>query len=89
MSGPEITLAPHEYRRINVRSSAPVMPAGQRALCAAFGAILLYACISIGWTHLYSGALVPLVVLAVVTWGSMGLLLLSTALWPNGRQTRV
>lgn len=65
------------------------MSAGRRALCAAFGAILLYACVSIGWTHLYSGHLVPLIVLAVVTWGAMGTLLLSTALWPDGRQTRV
>lgn len=87
MSGPDITLAPHEYRRINVRSSVPSMSAWQRALCAAFGTILLYACVSIGWSHLQSGALVPLIVLAVVTWGSMGLLLLSTALWPDGRRT--
>lgn len=89
MSGPEITLAPHEYRRINVRASVPVMSAGRRALCAAFGAILMWACVSIGWSHLQSGHLVPLIVLAVVTWGAMGALLLSTALWPNGPQTRV
>lgn len=86
MSGPEITLAPHEYRRIVAR---PSMSAGQRALCAAIGSLMLWACVSLGWSMLVVGSLWAPAVLAVVTWGAMGVLLLSTALWPNGRQTRV
>jgi hypothetical protein len=88
MSGPDITLAPHEYRRLNVRPSAPTMPVGQRALCAAFGSVLLWACVSLGWSLLQNGHLWAPAVLAVVTWGAMGTLLLMTALWPTGRQTR-
>ena len=85
MSPKEITLEPHEYRRLSPR---PSMPAGRRALCAAFGTLLLWASISLGWSHLVSGHLWAPIVLAVITWGAMGALLLSTALWPNGPQTR-
>jgi hypothetical protein len=92
MSHPEITLAPHEYRRLNDRPSRPVGPsmsAGRRALCAAFGALLLWASVSLGWPMLVSGHIYGAFVLCSVTWGAMGALLVSTALWPNGPQTRV
>jgi hypothetical protein len=80
MSPQEITLAPHEYRRI----VKPSMPAGRRALCAAFGSLLLWAGVSLGWSLLQTGILWAPAVLAVFVWGAMGGVLIATALWPNG-----
>lgn len=104
MSGPEITLEPHEYRNMDMPvlladepAPRPVhrhrarssISAGQRAACAAVGTLLLWASVQMGCSMLVSGHLIGLFVIMGATFGGLGLLCLKTALWPDGFQTRV
>lgn len=87
-----IDLQPHEYRRLEDPAPTIVtMSATRRVICAVFGAVLLYAGGVSLWhqaTHL-TERMWPLAFIAALTWVALGLLLASTALWPNGPQTRV